>query len=170
VWDALPLDSQSTHLSNIAFKLDKIASNLKYIIHIQNCLLGCTAVSTIILHGSISQKTILNIILAAVRTWNLTYIIHTLPLTKNYRTSRVTGCDSWAGDRVYWPIFSVIFLHPYRLMLGNHVATCGKLIITNQVSLYTILITFYSNTCRQIYFRHYTLFKVVKKYFCIVNC
>jgi hypothetical protein len=29
--------------------------------------------STIILHGSTSQKTILNIILAAVRTWNLTY-------------------------------------------------------------------------------------------------
>jgi hypothetical protein len=29
--------------------------------------------STIILHGSISQKTILNIILAAVRTWNLTH-------------------------------------------------------------------------------------------------
>jgi hypothetical protein len=28
--------------------------------------------STIILHGSTSQKTILNIILAAVRTWNLT--------------------------------------------------------------------------------------------------
>jgi hypothetical protein len=28
--------------------------------------------STIILHGSISQKTTLNIILAAVRTWNLT--------------------------------------------------------------------------------------------------
>jgi len=29
--------------------------------------------STIILHGSITQKTALNIILAAVRTWNLTY-------------------------------------------------------------------------------------------------
>jgi hypothetical protein len=28
---------------------------------------------TIILHGSTSQKTILNIILAAVRTWNLTW-------------------------------------------------------------------------------------------------
>jgi hypothetical protein len=31
--------------------------------------------STIILHGSITQKTALNIILAAVRTWNLTYIL-----------------------------------------------------------------------------------------------
>jgi hypothetical protein len=30
---------------------------------------------TIILHGSTSQKTILNIILAAVRTWNLTSIV-----------------------------------------------------------------------------------------------
>jgi hypothetical protein len=30
--------------------------------------------STIILHGSTSQKTILNIILAAVRTWNLTLL------------------------------------------------------------------------------------------------
>jgi hypothetical protein len=29
--------------------------------------------SEIIIHGSTSQKTILNIILAAVRTWNLTY-------------------------------------------------------------------------------------------------
>jgi hypothetical protein len=29
--------------------------------------------STIILHGITSQKTILNIILAAVRTWNLTW-------------------------------------------------------------------------------------------------
>jgi hypothetical protein len=32
--------------------------------------------STIILHGSTSQKTILNIILAAVRTWNLTVPVH----------------------------------------------------------------------------------------------
>jgi hypothetical protein len=57
---------------------------------VHNCLLECTAVSnncrpkfqrcvlppstgTIILHGSTSQKTILNIILAAVRTWNLRY-------------------------------------------------------------------------------------------------
>jgi hypothetical protein len=30
--------------------------------------------STIILHGRISQKTTLNIILAAVRTWNLTFL------------------------------------------------------------------------------------------------
>jgi hypothetical protein len=37
------------------------------IMHVQNCLLGCT-VLTIILHGSISQKTILNNILAAMRT------------------------------------------------------------------------------------------------------
>jgi hypothetical protein len=71
--------------------------------HVQSCLLGYTAVendcrptfqrcvlppssrmsrSTIILHGSITQKTTLNIILAAVRTLNLhkhdyfTYLIH----------------------------------------------------------------------------------------------
>jgi hypothetical protein len=37
---------------------------------VQSCLLGCR--STIILHGSTTQKTALNIILAAVRTWNLT--------------------------------------------------------------------------------------------------
>jgi hypothetical protein len=52
---------------------------------VQSCLLGYTASwwrqyaplkrrSTIILHGSITQKTALNIILAAVRTWNLTFI------------------------------------------------------------------------------------------------
>jgi hypothetical protein len=34
--------------------------------------------STIILHGNISQKTILNIIFAAVRTWNLTHFSYTI--------------------------------------------------------------------------------------------
>jgi hypothetical protein len=44
---------------------------------VQNCLLGCILHvplkrrPTIILDGSTSQKTILNIILAAVRAWNL---------------------------------------------------------------------------------------------------
>jgi hypothetical protein len=42
----------------------------------QRCVLppssGMKRRSTIILHGSITQKTTLNIILAAVRTWNLT--------------------------------------------------------------------------------------------------
>jgi hypothetical protein len=56
---------------------------------VQNCLLGCIVMShlwwwrqhaplkrrsTIILHGSISQKTTLNVILAAVKTLNLTII------------------------------------------------------------------------------------------------
>jgi hypothetical protein len=48
-------------------------------INVQSCLLGWWRQYaplkhrlTIILHGSITQKTALNIILAAVRTWNLT--------------------------------------------------------------------------------------------------
>jgi hypothetical protein len=57
--------------------LGYVVTNSEY--DVQNCLLGwwrqyapLKRRSTIILHGSISQKTILNIILAAVRTWNVT--------------------------------------------------------------------------------------------------
>jgi hypothetical protein len=45
---------------------------------VKNCRPTCVPLkrqSTIILHGSTSQKTILNIILAAVRTWNLTFSV-----------------------------------------------------------------------------------------------
>jgi hypothetical protein len=49
--------------------------------------------STIILHGSISQKTTLNIILAAVRTWNLTkkYMFFFETIVSAYDKSHIIG-------------------------------------------------------------------------------
>jgi hypothetical protein len=75
--------------SDISRKCELILNYLNCItLDVQNCLLCAYCLhpwwwrryaplkrrSTIILHGSTSQKTILNIILAAVRTWNLTCI------------------------------------------------------------------------------------------------
>jgi hypothetical protein len=48
---------------------------------------------TITLHGSISQKTTLNIILAAVRTWNLTEVLM-------YVSKWAPGTASW---EIKWP-------------------------------------------------------------------
>jgi hypothetical protein len=56
--------------------------------------------STIILHGSTSQKTILNIILAAVRTWNLT------PPPSIGFTYEYMGNTSFLSckDQALWPV------------------------------------------------------------------
>jgi hypothetical protein len=51
--------------------------------------------STIILRGSTSQKTFLNVILAAVRTWNLLYRVC---LTTHFRQQRLYRVG-WKGDK-----------------------------------------------------------------------
>jgi hypothetical protein len=54
---------------------------------------------TIILHGSISQKTILNIILAAVRTWYLTtFIPHSSLMMDAARTSETSVDNHFTGQ------------------------------------------------------------------------
>jgi hypothetical protein len=56
--------------------------------------------STIILHGSTSQKTILNIILAAVRTWNLTYISSLFCFPKLLNVVMVRYFEVMLGQKV----------------------------------------------------------------------
>jgi hypothetical protein len=54
--------------------------------------------STIILHGSITQKTALNIILAAVRTWNFSLSL---------RDTRRHTWPTWAAAAEFWTVLRI---------------------------------------------------------------
>jgi hypothetical protein len=72
-WATLGLFLSSGHRTEIIF-LTFLFYNYIYLVSIRSKLSSGMTLerrSTIILHGSTSQKTILNFILAAVRTWNL---------------------------------------------------------------------------------------------------
>jgi hypothetical protein len=72
--------------------------------------------STIILHGSISQKTTLNIILAAVRTWNLT---SALLVTLMLFFQIILGISGFPG---FWPQtkFCVNSVSPVLSICSSH--------------------------------------------------
>jgi hypothetical protein len=112
---------------------------------VQGCLLGYTACkmivdrrfrgaywwrqyaplksrSTIILHGSISQKTTLNIILAAVRTWNLTPhgLIRARSRTSAVRGRRLTWTTTQPNNMTYTEVEILClahFLDDFEIML-----------------------------------------------------
>jgi hypothetical protein len=68
--------------------------------------------STVILHGSTSQKTILNIILAAMRTWNLT----------EWREISSQLCNTQSQ-------IHVTYVYPCLLKLSSSVQYCHSLLL-----------------------------------------
>jgi hypothetical protein len=127
-------------------------------IDVQSCLLGYTAWwrqytplkrrSTIILHGSISQKTTLNIILAAVRTWTLTWRTHHMGIFHYMRsTFNAYTPFMWKDNSVCYYLTRNIIISPMEFWWPLSVAIHGlsTLLLGIQASMSEVCIM---DTCK----------------------